>query len=73
MTHCCWAAALLLSAGCGVMDGLGELELVIGKNSVCSGCKVARFCSKECLRKYWDRHKPVCKRVAASSKAKGKS
>jgi hypothetical protein len=26
---------LLLASGCGTMEGLGELELVTGKNSVC--------------------------------------
>jgi hypothetical protein len=54
------------------MEGVGELELVTGKNSVCSGCRVARLCCKDCLRAHWNRHKPVCKRIAASSKARGK-
>jgi hypothetical protein len=63
---------LLLTAGCVNMDGLGELELVTGKNSVCSGCRVARLCSKNCLKAHWIWHKPVCKRIAASSKAAGK-
>jgi hypothetical protein len=54
------------------MDGLGELELVNGKNSRCSGCRVAHVCSKDCLRDHWNRHKLVCKRIAASSKAGSK-
>jgi radical SAM protein with 4Fe4S-binding SPASM domain len=52
------------------MDGVGELELVTGKNSVCSGCRTARLCSSDCMKAHWNRHKPVCKRIAASNKAK---
>jgi hypothetical protein len=62
---------LLLNAACVNMDSLGELELVTGKNSVCSGCKVARLCSKDCLKAHWFLHKAVCKHIAAS-KAAGK-
>ncbi|WIA12557.1 hypothetical protein OEZ85_006218 [Tetradesmus obliquus] len=55
--------------GCGSMDGTGELELVTGKSSVCSGCRAARLCSSECMKEHWDSHKPVCKRIAAANKA----
>ncbi|WIA32720.1 hypothetical protein OEZ86_005906 [Tetradesmus obliquus] len=56
-------------ASCGSMDGTGELELVTGKSSVCSGCRAARLCSSECMKEHLDSHKPVCKRIAAANKA----
>jgi hypothetical protein len=52
------------------MAGVGELELVLGKTSVCAHCMTAPLCSRECMKAHWSRHKPVCKRIAASSKAK---
>jgi len=31
-----------------------------GVNFVCRGCKFARFCSKDCLKKCWKKHKRYC-------------
>jgi hypothetical protein len=34
--------------GCGSCSGLSETALVGGKSCRCGGCKVARYCSREC-------------------------
>jgi len=34
----------------------------------CSICKAAWYCSKECQRKDWKKHKPDCKKMKASKK-----
>jgi hypothetical protein len=34
--------------GCGSCSGLSEAALVGGKSCRCGGCKVARYCSREC-------------------------
>jgi TPR repeat protein len=36
---------------------------------LCTGCHVARFCSKECTTRMWPTHKPHCHRWAAEKKA----
>ena len=54
-------------------SAVGELRIACGnencpkldhaeKFKVCTGCRVRRFCSEECLRKDWSKHKSECKR-----------
>jgi hypothetical protein len=54
---------------CSSLAQLSELALVGGKGCVCSGCRTARFCSRECLTACWTNqlHRRVCKRIAAAS------
>jgi hypothetical protein len=54
---------------CSSLGKLSELALVGGKSCVCSGCRTARFCSKECLHACWKKqlHRGVCKRIAAAA------
>jgi hypothetical protein len=64
--HCC------NNPGCRNLEGLSEHELVSGKSSRCSGCKVARYCSRECQTEHWGApagHKAVCKRLRAAAAA----
>jgi hypothetical protein len=44
---------------------LSEKKLVFGtKNlTVCTACKEARFCSRECFQQVWEQHRPVCRRL----------
>ena len=53
-------------------SAFGELRIACGnencpkldhkeKFKVCAGCRVRRFCSVECLRKDWGKHKSECK------------
>jgi hypothetical protein len=50
--------------GCCNTNMLSELELVSGKQCVCGGCRVARYCSAQCQRAHWHQwHKTVCKRI----------
>jgi hypothetical protein len=62
--HCC------NNPGCRNLDGLSEQELVSGRSSRCSGCKVARYCSRECQAEHWGApagHKAVCKWLRAAA------
>ena len=29
-------------------------------NKICTGCKATRYCSTECQRNSWNRHRPLC-------------
>lgn len=52
---------------CFNMAKLSEWQLVAGKSCICSGCGVARYCSKGCQVKMWPtHHKPVCLRLRAA-------
>jgi hypothetical protein len=56
---------------CLNMSGTSERRLVIGPSCKCGGCRVARFCSRPCLRAHWRKHKPVCAALAATAAAVG--
>lgn len=56
---------------CVNFTGPGELEAVSVKGTVCSGCRRARLCGKECMGAYWLKHKPVCKRLQAARGSEG--
>ncbi|KAL8281248.1 hypothetical protein RQP46_006282 [Phenoliferia psychrophenolica] len=34
---------------------------------VCGGCRVLRYCSKECQKEHWSAHKTLCKEIKAES------
>jgi hypothetical protein len=63
------AAALCCNPACVNLQGSSEAAL-LGPGSRCSGCKVARFCSKECSMAAWKAgHKAVCNRLKAAGAA----
>ena len=39
-----------------------------GKTKKCHACQVARYCSRECQKEAWKRHKRECKRIAKGLK-----
>jgi hypothetical protein len=53
---------------CTNLQKQSEAELVGGKGCVCSGCRTARFCSRQCLEQCWKKqlHRGVCKRIAVA-------
>jgi hypothetical protein len=51
--------------GCSELSEASELELVSGKSSRCSGCKLACYHNAECLKAHWKQHKLVCRAIAA--------
>lgn len=61
--HCCNNPACVNAAG------PSEAQLVNGRGNLCGGCRVARYCSRACLRQHWGQHKPVCKALAAAAPA----
>lgn len=45
-----------IGVGCKACNKLSE------KLMVCSACKIAKYCSPECQKKDWSKHKEVCKK-----------
>ncbi|KAH7096546.1 hypothetical protein BKA62DRAFT_719449, partial [Auriculariales sp. MPI-PUGE-AT-0066] len=39
----------------------------VGHNSLCSRCRTARYCSRECQRAAWKKHRPSCHSFGGSS------
>jgi hypothetical protein len=52
---------------CLNMEGPSEAALVSGRNCVCAGCKVARYCCGACQKEHWKQHKPVCAALKAAA------
>ena len=46
--------------------GLTAKEVEKEKLNRCGGCQIVYFCSLECQRKMWPKHKAVCRRTSAS-------
>ena len=51
---------------CLNLAGMSEVALA---HNPCSGCKVARYCSRECQVAHWEQHRGLCKQL---QKGKGK-
>jgi hypothetical protein len=47
---------------CVNLEMVGEVYLVKGKSSRCSGCGAAAYCSRRCQVEHWKQHKSVCRR-----------
>ena len=46
---------------CARLDGLSEVKASTTK--VCTGCKVACYCSEACQHEHWEQHRAACKRL----------
>jgi hypothetical protein len=54
-------------AGCNNLSGPSEAGLVANRRGVlCSGCGVARYCSRTCVLLGWPAHRHACGRLAAA-------
>jgi hypothetical protein len=51
---------------CSQLAGPLELQLVNGPSCMCAGCLVAHYCCRDCQRRHWKQHKPVCHAIAAA-------
>jgi hypothetical protein len=51
---------------CVNLNGPTEVRLVSGRGCMCAGCRMARYCGRDCQRAAWKQHKPVCKALAAA-------
>ena len=47
----------------------GVIAEVTQKLLLCSACKSAQYCNKECQTKHWKQHKPICKQAREGKKA----
>jgi hypothetical protein len=57
---------------CGNVSGVSEAALVSGRSCICSRCRIARYCSRECQVQHWkQQHKPVCQALAAAAAGVG--
>jgi len=54
------------SLSCTAVCPLGKKDI---PSNVCSGCRVARYCSARCQKKDWKVHKVACKALAAAEKS----
>lgn len=56
----------------GREEGFGELEenfacgmcATVGASQLCSVCRIARYCSRDCQRRNWKSHKSECKKLS---------
>jgi hypothetical protein len=61
------ASLCCANPGCTNCSRLSEQELVSGKSTVCSGCRMVRLCSAECNTAFWKAgHKQICKQLRGS-------
>jgi uncharacterized membrane protein YgcG len=54
---------------CSNVCGPSETQLVAGRSCICGGCRIARYCGRDCQRAAWPRHKPLCTALAAAAAA----
>jgi hypothetical protein len=47
--------------------GCGATRKLKASRKACAKCKVARFCTAECVRRTWAEHTPHCKRWEAAA------
>jgi hypothetical protein len=52
---------------CGNVSGPTEVQLVSGRSCMCAGCRIASYCGRACQRTAWQKHKQVCKALAAAA------
>lgn len=52
--------------GCIELRGASEQQLVSHRDSLCSRCRAAHYCSKACQVAHFPAHKEICKSIADS-------
>ena len=52
---------------CTTLGCVSEADLVSGPACVCSGCGIARYCSRACQEMHWALHKPLCGAISRFS------
>jgi hypothetical protein len=56
------------SSSCSNMARLTAAQLAGDRGMLCSACKAASYCSRDCQLEHWKQHKKLCKQLAAVKK-----
>ena len=60
------AAIAVWRGDCSAETGLWQVETLDNPFGACANCKSVKYCTVECQKKHWKKHRKACKEVAAA-------